>query len=175
LTACNLALTLSASYKRQVLLIDGDLRRPSVHDLFGLPNHSGLSEWLKSTGTARLMFQQLSETLWVLPSGQPEPDPMGGLTSDRMRQLLRESVAPFDWVIIDTPPVGLLPDANLLAATADAVVMVIRAGVTPFAMLQRAFESVGRERIAGAVLNGSDAAPLHGSYGKYYAASSDPE
>jgi capsular exopolysaccharide synthesis family protein len=173
LTACNLALTLSESYKRRVLLIDGDLRRPGVHNLFRLPNRSGLSEWLKSTGPTRLMLQQLSETLSVLPSGHPDPDPMGGLTSERMRQLVGETAAPFDWVIIDTPPVGLLPDANLLAATADAVLMVVRAGATPLTMLQRAFESVGPERVVGVVLNGTDPAQLHGAYayGKYYTAS----
>jgi non-specific protein-tyrosine kinase len=70
-----------------------------------------------------------------------------------MRQVLNEASAKFDWVIIDTPPVGLLPDANLLATMADGAVLVVDAGRTPLKMVQRAVDALGADRIMGCVLN----------------------
>lgn len=153
LTAANLALTLSESYKRRVLLVDGDLRRPVQHRFFGLEAPSGLSDLLTAVDEPQLTLYDVSPTLTVLPAGRPSADPMAGLTSTRMRQLLNEARGPFDWVLIDTPPVALMSDANLLAAMVDAAVLVIRAGATPYEAVQRAAEAVGRDRILGAVLN----------------------
>ena len=65
----------------------------------------------------------------MLTAGRPDPDPMSVLTSDRMRRVLDEAARSFDWVIIDTPPVGLLTDAHLLASLVDTVVLVVRAGI----------------------------------------------
>jgi capsular exopolysaccharide synthesis family protein len=153
LTATNLALTLSESYRRKVLLIDADLRRPSLHHIFDLPNVVGLSDALKSAGDEKLSVIQVSPNLTVLPAGRPDPDPMGGLTSDRMRRIVQEAAARFEWVIIDTPPVGFLSDANLLVAMVDAALFVVRAGKSPYRLVQRALDNVGRERILGVVLN----------------------
>ena len=104
LTATNLALTFSESYKRHVLLIDGDLRRPSLHKLFSLASSSGLSHLLMSAEESRLELHDASARLAVLPAGLPNSDPMSGLTSKRMRRLIEEARASFDWVFIDTPP-----------------------------------------------------------------------
>jgi len=82
-TATNLALTLSESYRRQVLLIDADLRRPSLHEIFRVPNVSGLNEGLKASDDEPLSALKITETLTLLPAGRPEPDPMGGLSSPR--------------------------------------------------------------------------------------------
>jgi protein-tyrosine kinase len=156
LTAANLAMTLSESYRRRVLLVDADLRRPSLHRLFRLANLTGLSDGLRAAGTSTLPVTQLSEGLAVLTAGQPDADPMGSLTSDRMRQVLQEASESYDWVLLDTPPVALMPDANLLAAMVGGAVLVIRAGVTPYQFVQRAIEAIGRDRIVGVVLNGVD-------------------
>jgi len=170
LTSTNLALTLSQSYRRNVLLIDGDLRRPSVHAVFDVPNVLGLSDGLKNEVEHKLSLIQISEHLTVLPAGRPDSDPMSGLTSDRMRRLVAEAAARFDWVLIDTPPVGFLSDANLLAAMADVTLFVIRAGRSPFRLIQRALDAVGRNRIIGVVLNAvkeSDDVVGYGYYGYY--------
>ena len=152
LTAANLAVTLSESYRRRVLVIDADLRRPSMHVVFQLPNLSGLNDAL--TGSShRPAAYQVSPHLTVLPAGRPTPDPMGALTSGTMRELVRDAGATYDWVIVDTPPVGLLSDANLLARIVDGVVMVISAGKVSYKLIQRAVDAVGRERILGVVLN----------------------
>jgi len=170
LTSTNLALTLSQSYRRNVLLIDGDLRRPSVHAVFDVPNVLGLSDGLKNEVEHKLSLIQISEHLTVLPAGRPDSDPMSGLTSDRMRRLVAEAAARFDWVLIDTPPVGFLSDANLLAAMVDVTLFVVRAGRSPFRLIQRALDAVGRNRIIGVVLNAvkeSDDVVGYGYYGYY--------
>jgi capsular exopolysaccharide synthesis family protein len=166
LTAANLALTLSESYRREVLLIDADLRRPSVHRVFKLSDGAGLGDGLKATAFDRVPVRRVSDFLSVLPAGNPDPDPMGGLTSPRMKQLLAEAATAFEWVIIDTPPVGLLPDARVLATLADAAVLVVRAGVTPFAMVKKTVEAIGKTRLLGVVLNGTDPSLTDHSY--YY-------
>jgi protein-tyrosine kinase len=152
LTAANLAVTLSESYRRRVLVIDADLRRPSMHDVFQLPNLSGLNDALAGASQRPAAFE-VSPHLTVLPAGRPTPDPMGALTSGAMRELVQMASAAYDWVIVDTPPVGLLSDANLLARIVDGVVMVVSAGKVSYKLIQRAVDAVGRERILGIVLN----------------------
>ena len=171
MTALNLSLVLSESYRRRVLLVDADLRRPSISSISKLVPTSGLSDGLKSGDDRKLSVVKISENLTLLPAGRPDPDPMSGLTSRRMQRILDEASANFDWVILDAPPVGPVVDANLLAAMSDAVLLVIRAGKTQHGPVQKAIESLGRDRIFGVVLNGIDelAQSQHASeYGHYY-------
>lgn len=169
LTAANLALTLSESYRRRVLLIDADLRRPSLNRLFGLPHASGLSESLKASGDRPLQLLTISPALSLLPGGRADDDPMSGLTSGRMQQIIEQAAAEFDWVILDTPPVTLLTDTHLLAAMVDSAVLVIGAGSTPCALVQQTIESIGRDKIVGVVLNRVDTSALKdASYDSYY-------
>ncbi len=178
LTATNLALTLSESYRRRVLLMDADLRRPMLHHVFRVPNTSGLTDGLAGPVDGKLSVSQLSPRLSLLVAGQPAPDPMGALISERMRRVIDEGAASFDWVILDTPPVGLLPDANLLAAMVDVAVLVVAANRTPFALARKAAEAIGRDRVMGVVLNrAADGAVPGGdyaAYGAYYGARSTP-
>lgn len=153
LTAQNLALTLSESYQSRVLLIDADLRRPSLHETLGAPNRSGLSDGLASDNVRTLPITEVTPRLSLLPSGPTIADPTAAMSSPQMRDLLDDARASYDWVIIDTPPVGLLSDAKLLGAMVDGVVLVIEAGVTSYQDAQRAIAAVGRERLVGAVLN----------------------
>lgn len=153
LTATNLALTLSQSYKRNVLLVDADLRRPSLHDMFGVANVAGLNDGMTDQVERKVPLNQLREHLTLLTAGRPERDPMSVFTSERMRRVLEEAKRRFDWVIVDTPPVGLLTDAKLLAAFVDVVVFVIRARVTPATAVQHAIQAIGRDKVFGVVLN----------------------
>jgi capsular exopolysaccharide synthesis family protein len=156
LTAANLALTLGESYRQRVLLIDADLRRPSLVPLFGIPHVAGLSEGLRAEGDRPIAVVDLSEYVVLLPGGAPDPDPMASLTSERMRRIVEEAKKEFDWVIIDTPPITVLPDAHLLARIADASVLVIAAGKTQHPNVMKAIETLGRDRIIGVVLNRVD-------------------
>lgn len=153
LTAANVALTLSHSYKRRVLLIDGDLRRPWVHELFNVPNISGLNDGIRSQNGQKVPLIRWSDCLTLLTAGRPDADPMSVLSSDRMRQIVAEASETFDWVIVDTPPVGLLTDASLLAAIVDTVILVVQSGRTPFHEIDKVVQAIGRESILGIVLN----------------------
>lgn len=167
LTATNLALTLSESYKKRVLLIDADLRDPGVHDVFRLPNVVGLNDGLRSDEDRKVPLIRVSDNLSVLTAGRPDPDPMSVLVSERMRRILKDAAAAFDWVIIDTPPMGLLSDAHLLVNLVDTVVLVVRAGATPLKAIRSAAEAVGRDRILGVVLNRTQS-PAHTDAHHYY-------
>jgi protein-tyrosine kinase len=153
LTAANVALTLSESFKRKVLLVDADLRRPSIHRIFAIPGSPGLTDGLKGDAAQKVSIVDVSPCLSILPAGEAESDPLAGLSSPRMRQILESASAAFDWVIIDTPPIALLPDANLLLEMVDGIVVVIAAASTPFSLVQRALKAMDRSRIVGVVLN----------------------
>jgi capsular exopolysaccharide synthesis family protein len=166
-TAVNLALTFSESYQRRVLLVDADLRRPTLHEIAQVPNQTGLGETLKATSEHKLPLFQLSETLMLAPAGKPDPNPMGALTSPRMRDMLVEASLRFDWVIIDAPPIGLIADSSLLAPLSDGVLLVVRARRTHHSSAQKAVEAIGRERILGVVLNDAEVEDSP-AYHRYY-------
>jgi protein-tyrosine kinase len=162
LTAANLALTLSESYHRDVLLIDGDLRRPSLHDMFSISNVSGLNDGVRTDAARKVPLVRWSDHLTLITAGRPDSDPMKVLISAKMRKVITEASAKFQWVIIDTPPVGLLTDASLFSAMVDATVLVVQAGRTQHAEVERAVQAIGRERIFGVVLNRALARARHG-------------
>ena len=167
LTATNLALTLSHSYQRRVLLIDADLRRPSIHEILRLPNLTGLSDSLRHPEKTGLRFHTISPFLSALTAGRADSDPMAGLVSDTMNRLLAEAAQQFDWVIVDTPPVALLPDANLLAAMIDTAILVVSARATPYPLVRRAMDAIGQQRILGVVLNRMSKADMVAAYSYY--------
>jgi len=174
LTITNLALTLTASYRRRVLLIDADLRRPSLHDVFRLPTTLGLSGALRSGSRPHLL--ELSPLLSVLPAGELEGDPLSALTSDRLPALVEQCTAAFDWVLLDAPPVGLMPDGGVLVRVVKAVVLVIAAGMTTHRAVERSIAAVGRDNIVGTVLNRIEERqlPTRGEYADYYYPSTVP-
>lgn len=170
LTATNLALTISESYQRRVLLIDADLRRPRIKELFGLAGGEGLTDSLNHPRGGRLPVHQITPTLWVLTAGRATTDPMSTLVSGAMKHLLEEAREAFDWVVVDTPPIAILPDANLLASMIDTALLVVSAHSTPYPMVQRAVQALGPSRILGVVLNRAEPSGMPSGYG-YYARS----
>ena len=162
LTVANLALTLAHSYMQRVLVIDADLRNPSLHDVLNVPNKFGLGDYLR-TADAALPIISVSPTLSMICGGPLNINPIGELVSDRMKQLVESAASRFDWVLLDTPPVGLLPDAHLLARFSDAVVFVVAASSSPYSVVQRALAEVGSDRVIGVVLNRAAAAALPNS------------
>jgi capsular exopolysaccharide synthesis family protein len=172
LTASNVAMTLSESYKKEVLLVDADFRRPSVHAVFGVPAYPGLSESLTAEQQNKIRVRLVSSGLGVLTGGRPTSDPIAALTSERMRQLVQEARNTFDWVILDTPPVALLTDANLVSAMTDGALIVVKAGQTAWDLVERAVHAVGRDRTLGVVLNRVAGQPPSNGYDyyDYYAA-----
>ena len=168
LTALNVALTLSHSYHSRVLLIDADLRRPSIQSSFGLPDGRGLGDVL-AAGGGPLPLVEVSTGLSVLIAGRPNKDTVGLLTSACLKNLIADAAGQFDWVVIDTPPVGALPDARLISNLADAVLFVIDVQGTPYDLVKRAIAELGPERIVGTVLNRIEphSLPVNDYYGYY--------
>lgn len=167
LTAVNLALVLSESYRYNVLLLDADLRRPSIPNVIDVGGGSGLSDALRSPVERKLALVPITPRLTVLPAGQPIANSLEALTSPRMQQILDEALGRFDWVILDSPPVGSATDARLLTQMVGGTLFVIHAGRTQFTEVQKAIDALGRQQILGVVLNGieHDSSSAYGYYG----------
>jgi capsular exopolysaccharide synthesis family protein len=170
-TACNLAMALALGGSR-VLLIDGDMRRPGLHKVVGVQNEVGLSHVLVGQARLRDAVQQSSEeNLFVISAGRMPPNPSELLASDRMQQFVKNlETGPFDWVIIDTPPVLAVTDAVLVARLVSGVVFVIGSEMTRRAHAERAVEVLlsGRPKTMGAVLNRVNFQRNKYYYSRYY-------
>lgn len=164
LCATNLALMLSRSFKRRVLLVDGDLRKPSVHHLLQIENGAGLTDILKRPG-GRLPVHTLPPALSVITAGHHDPDPVSLLASDAAGRFLSEARDDFDWVVVDTPPVVLFPDAELVADRLDTCVMVVSATTTTPQVAARAVAAIGASRTLGVVLNRAQPTEVAAGYG----------
>ena len=136
--------------------MDADLRRPAIRDVSHIPGVTGLADGLRAKSEQKLSVFQITSHLSLLPAGRPDPDPMSGLTSSRMRRILSDAAHRFDWVVVDAPPVGTVSDASILAEMVDATLLVVRARHTDCELTQKAIEAIGRERILGVVLNAVD-------------------
>jgi protein-tyrosine kinase len=128
---------------------------------------TGLSDSLRHPEKSGLRCHTISPNLSALTAGRADSDPMAGLVSDTMNRLLVEAAQQFDWVIVDTPPVALLPDANLLAAMIDTAVLVVGANATPYPLVRRAIDAIGQQRILGVVLNRMAGADMVAAYNYY--------
>jgi len=174
-TASNLAVVL-AQLGRKVLLIDGDLRRPRLHKVFGVSNRTGMVSYL-TTGSEEGAYHKTPVTgLYLMPSGPIPPNPSELLASDRMRELLVRLRGSFDFVVVDTPPALAVTDPTLIGSLADGVLLCIRSGRVD---RQDAVRAVDRMRLAdvrvlGAVLNAHRASG-GGNYRYYYEAYGEEE
>jgi protein-tyrosine kinase len=167
--AVNLAAVLSLDYEEGVLLIDGDLRAPSVHRYFNAPQSPGLTDYLGS-GSKINLKSVIQETflpgLRILPSGKPSHLSSELLAKERMKQVMEDAWAEFPGhhIIIDSPPILATPDPMVIARHVDGVLLVVRAGKTPRDYLTKALQTLNSNKVMGIVLNGADL----GISSKYY-------
>jgi protein-tyrosine kinase len=156
LTAANLALTMAQEFQQRVLLLDCDLRRPSVHHLFGLAEAPGLGDVLMNAAELEQALVLLPEYhLTVLPAGLPPSNPAELIGSAAMRRVLDTLRTRFDRILIDVPPVAPLADLHILAPMVDALLMIVRAGVTPKPAIERALAGLDPNKVLGLVFNES--------------------
>jgi capsular exopolysaccharide synthesis family protein len=169
LVASNLAMGVAYAGQR-VLLLDGDLRRPRLHDVFSYDQEPGLSNALVDSKTKGAVHRTDIPSLCVLTAGRVPPNAAELLGSRRFKELLASIRTQFDWVIIDSPPVMAVTDPNILANLADSVVFVIGAEMTSHKIARRAVEQLerGRAAFAGAVLNRVQIQRHSYYYSQYY-------
>ena len=170
-TAANIAMALAYGGSR-VLLMDADMRRPGLHRPLRLTNDRGLSQMLVGQARVRDVIQRtVDPNLLAITAGKTPPNPSELLASERMKTLLTNlSHGPFDWIIIDTPPVLAVTDAVILAPAVSGVTFVIGAEMTRRRLAERAIETVmqTRPRYAAVVLNKVDFARNKYYYSRYY-------
>jgi succinoglycan biosynthesis transport protein ExoP len=169
-TATNLAVVL-AQLGRPVLIVDADLRKPRLHQVFRISNQTGLVSHLTANVGAEEIIQPTAiPNLWITPSGPIAPNPSELLSSDRMDEWLRAVRARFEYVIVDTPPALAVTDATILGVMADGVVLTLRSGkvTREEARLCRDRLRQADVRILGAVLNRYRS--THSGLGKRYRA-----
>ncbi|HTV05380.1 MAG TPA: CpsD/CapB family tyrosine-protein kinase [Acidobacteriaceae bacterium] len=157
--AANLACTLASGSERRTLLIDGDLRRPTQAQLFGLAPSAGICECLKEgRRLAEVIYRLDGPNLWILPAGTAPENPLDVMQSAKLPQLMEQLSAWFDWIIIDSPPVLPLADTSVWARVADGILLVTRQGTTEKRKLQRGLDALDHNKLIGALLNSSHVA-----------------
>ena len=179
----NLALSLARNSTNNILLIDADLRRPSLHKLLGAPSSPGLSDYLAGNVELNAILQRDEgsenpsnasqrsiSNLTFIHSGNCDDDSSELVANHRIKELVATLAPCFDWILIDSPPVLAVTDAVELARAADAVLLVARGGKTPYNVAQRAQAAFSKSRILGFVLNDIKDAPRRGYYYYYYGA-----
>jgi protein-tyrosine kinase len=155
-TAANLALTMAQELQRRVVIVEADLRKPSLQQLFGLPPGPGLSDYLAGACELREAMRFLPQhNLTVLAAGTMPTNPAELLGSTAMRRMLDQLRTRFDRVILDTPPVLPLADVAVLAPIVDGTLLVVRVGVTPKPAIENALRAFDSSRLLGIVLNES--------------------
>jgi capsular exopolysaccharide synthesis family protein len=168
--AANLAVTFAQQGKR-VLLVDCDLRRPTLHQAFQTSREPGLTDLLDGGSVEEVIRQTSEKGLFLITSGEPPANPTELLGSDAMRKLIDHTEEWFDLVVLDTPPVLAASDSSILGSLADGVLVVVRAGHTARDAARdtiRQLDSVGAN-VVGAVLNDADAViPGYDSYYRNY-------
>ena len=178
-TSINTAIVLAQKGVR-VLLIDADLRRPSIHKTLGMGPRSGLSNVLTGSATVQqtITTSPILPNLFIMPAGTPPPNPAELLASSNMRDLIAELREQFDHIVIDTPPTLSVTDAVVLSPRADATILVIRSGQTTKQALRRSRDILMQvnAHVAGVLLNAVDLTSpdyyyyyeYQGKYGAYY-------
>ena len=177
--AANLAISFARHKAARVLLIDGDMRRSSLHKLLGAPPGPGLTEYLAGKASLTQIMQR------PMPGNAGHPLPAGlaslifipgGIASDkaadlsgnrRFVRLIAEAAPHFDWIVVDSSPVNLVSDGVNLARACDGVLLVARGGTTKYEVAQRALAELKASKVLGLVLNAVEDTPLTGGYYGY--------
>ena len=167
-SAINLAIALARTAGRRVLLIDGDLRSAGLTRLLGVSLSPGLAEFLQGQDDLGTVVRRLEPLgVYFIPSGRRTNSPMDLLELPALRQLFAEKVAEFDWVVVDSVPLGNLPDTQPFAELVSGILLVVRAGRAPRDLITHALQSIRPEQFLGVVLNGA-VAPGEQYYYHYY-------
>lgn len=152
--AANLACTLALRTQQKVLLLEGDVRRPTQSKIFGLANKPGICEWLKGERSlVKCMYRLEGPGIWIFPAGRVIGNSLELLQSGGATPMMEQLMNWFDWVVIDSPPILPLADTSVWTNMADGILLVTRQGITQKRQLKRGLEALGTQKLIGAVLN----------------------
>ena len=167
-TALNLSWLLAQTEGNRILLIDGDLRMPSLANYLGFETENGLSQVLAGALSFNESIIKLQPAgLYLVPGGRTRDDVAEMISGPRLGEILEEARPVFDYVIIDAPPLGVFSDAAILINNSDGALLVVRADHTRYKDIERTLESLPREKMLGVVLNQSEDVLLGNSYYDY--------
>jgi exopolysaccharide/PEP-CTERM locus tyrosine autokinase len=171
LTSLNLAITLAQELDHTVLLIDADLRKPSIEEYLGVKHSKGLSDHLtEGTTLSELLIKTGIGRLTLLPAGKPLKNPVELFSSQKMKDFISEikNRYPDRFIIIDTPPVLPFAESRSLSTIVDGVIFVIREGRSTPDNIAEAMKSLDAKKLVGSVFNAATLASLNGRYHSYY-------
>ena len=166
----NVAYSFSKLENCKVLLMDLDLRNPTVHKMFGVSNTYGLMDNLKNDRPLEKCIHKIEENIHVLPTGAMPPNPTEILSSKKMAKFLEDIKSHYDYIFIDAPPVGVVSDATIISSNVDGVMYVVGAKETDLSHAQVAIDNLKKAdaNIIGSVLNKYEMNQSSYSYYGYY-------
>jgi capsular exopolysaccharide synthesis family protein len=154
--SANLSCSLARKTQQKVLLVEGDVRRPALSQMFGIEKIPGICECLQGERDVMKSVYHLEEAgLWFLPAGNTPKNPLELLQTAKLSAMMNPLATWFDWIIIDSPPVMPLADTSLWMRMADGVLLVVRQGTTVKRQLERGLEALEGNKLVAAVLNGA--------------------
>jgi capsular exopolysaccharide synthesis family protein len=169
LISANLAISCSKDPGRRVIIIDCDMRNPTLHRLMGISPEPGLLGYLEGDCLQPYCYMRRHEQLYIMTAGGIADNPVELLSLDKMRKLIGYLKATFDTIILDSPPFAPISDAQILTSLADGLILVVRSGKTTYSSIEKAFLSLDPQKLVGVVFN--DVKPMlfgtHYDY-KYY-------
>jgi len=154
MVAANLACTLALRTQKKVMLLEGDVRRPTQSKIFGVPNKPGICEWLNGQrAIVKSMYKLDGPGIWILPAGQATGESLDLLQSGRAIPLMEQLTDWFDWVVIDSPPILPLADTSVWTNLANKILLVTHQNTTQKHQLKHKLKTLENQRIIKAVLN----------------------
>jgi capsular exopolysaccharide synthesis family protein len=154
LIIANLAVSLAQGGQQRVLVVDADLRKPGLSSIVEVEGRPGLREWHQNSRPISDFICRIADNnIWVLPAGQTIVDPLELLKSSRIAEILTTLTAMFDWVLIDSPPLLPLADAEIISRICDGTMIVVRREKSPKSALKQALERVPPSKMTGLLLN----------------------
>ena len=172
----NLATTLAEGGKKSVLVIEGDLHRPSLAQKLGLDgnarlNDNGLAQCLDGDRDPFSLLWKIQPLNWyILPAGKTKENPTELMQQDRIGEIISRLTPHFDWILVDSPPVLPLTDAMAMSKYVDACLLVVRAHQTPKEGVEQALTILGKKHVLGVLFNAHEGVnKSYAKYGSYYA------
>ena len=168
--AGNLAVTLAKYSGSRTLLVEGDLHRPTLASLLGLKDLQGLSDWWagRKQDLEHYLLRITGTALWFLPAGKACDRPSEILRSPQLAEAFRRMAGRFDWIVVDSPPMLPVIDANLWSRLVDGTLLVVREGVAPLKALKNGLQSLDNPKLIGVVVNEASEFDQVDYDGQYY-------